>query len=516
MSGAVMRTERKSVLVVEDDRALAELIRDELEAEGHAVRTAATLAEARAELARALPALVVSDLRLPDGNGMALVGELVERAAAPGGVDAARAGAQFDDSVPAIIVITAFGSVRQAVEALQAGADDFLTKPLDLDHFGLCVRRVLEARRLRDEVSRFRALSDDTGFHGIYGQSAPMRALFEQIRVIGRADGPVLVIGESGTGKELVARALHAESARAGQPFLAVNCAGIPPELLESEFFGHAAGAFTGARQARKGLLQEASGGTLLLDEIGEMPMALQAKLLRALQDGSIRAVGQDREARVDVRIIAATHRDLRQKVADGEFREDLYYRLETFSLVVPPLRDRAEDRELLAIRFLRELGIARGRDIDGFSDEALAMIEQYAFPGNVRELRNMVERAVAFCTDRVVRPAHLPERLREAGRVGVGAGSGAAAGVGGGAAIVGANAAGGPLALPADPDASALLAGAVLPTLDELQRRYLRLVLKRVGGNKRRAAALLGIGRRTLYRWLDEDPDDPATSESV
>lgn len=465
------------LLLVEDDGALSHLIRDELESEGWHVTAVYNVADARHWLADNQPELIVTDLRLPDGYGMDLVHEVMD-------------GAESEGARPGVIVITAFGSVPQAVEALQAGADDFLTKPLDLDHFLLTVRRVQETRSLRSELNRFRELSRDQGFHGIYGQSTSMRALFEQIRVIGRAHGPVLINGESGTGKELVARALYRESDRADGPFLAVNCAGIPQELLESEFFGHASGAFTGARKSRKGLLQEADGGTLLLDEIGEMPLSLQAKLLRALQDGSIRPVGQDKEETVDVRIIAATHRDLKQKVDAGEFREDLYYRLETFALQVPPLRDRDEDKELLAQRFLQELATAQRKSISGYSTEALDFIRRYSFPGNVRELQNITERAVAFCSGDWIEPQHLPSRLEEA--------------------VAAPAADSTPSAAEASPehrDDGDLLSGPVLPTLDELQKRYVRLVLDQVDGNKRRAAALLGIGRRTLYRWLDEQP---------
>lgn len=469
-----MSQNQASLLLVEDDGALAHLITDELESDGWQVHAHSNLTSARDWLQTHQPEMIVTDLRLPDGLGM----ELVHETTADGEDSAPR---------PGVIVITAFGSVPQAVEALQAGADDFLTKPLDLDHFLLSIRRVQENRSVRHELNQFRQLSKDQGFHGIYGQSASMRALFEQIRVIGRAHGPVLINGESGTGKELVARALYLESERANEPFLAVNCAGIPQELLESEFFGHASGAFTGARKSRKGLLQEADGGTLLLDEIAEMPLSLQAKLLRALQDGSIRPVGQDTEETVDVRIIAATHQDLKQKVAEGAFREDLYYRLETFALTVPPLRERGDDRELLAQRFLQQLAMSQRKPIQGFSPESVGLLQRYSFPGNVRELQNITERAVAFCNESWIQPTHLPDRLKEAvldqrelARTEVTAAESARSNGG-------------------------LLDGPMLPTLEQLQKRYVKMVLEEVDGNKRRAAALLGIGRRTLYRWLDD-----------
>lgn len=460
------------ILLIEDDQALARLITDELEAEGWSLVVHHQIQSAMDWLTINQPALIVTDLRLPDGDGMKVVEQVVTH--------------WPEEQRPGLIVITAFGSVRQAVHALQAGADDFLTKPLDLEHFLLAVERVVATRKLHDELFQFRKLNRQPAFHQMFGRSEAMRNLFEQIKVIGRAQGPVLINGESGTGKELVAKALHAESDRADGPFLAVNCAGIPQELLESEFFGHAAGSFTGAKKARKGLLQEANGGSLLLDEIGEMPMALQAKLLRALQDGSIRPVGQDTEEKVDVRIIAATHRDLKQKVVEGSFREDLFYRLETFALSVPPLREREEDREILAQQFLQQLVVSQGRKIQGFSDKALEIIREYAFPGNVRELQNVVERAFAFCSEEWVQPHHLPTRLLENQST--------------------------PQEL-VTPDMEKhnddLLAGAVLPTLDQLQKRYVNMVLQEVGGNKRRAAALLGIGRRTLYRWLDEESDE-------
>lgn len=460
---------RRRALLLEDDAALAALIMDELEAEGWELQRAEKLADAQAMLGAQMPELIITDLRLPDGNGMTLVNEVVARFP--------------KEKRPGIIVITAFGSVRQAVEALKAGADDFLTKPLDLDHFLICVSRVMENLTLRDEVQRYRKLGLDSDFHGLVGNSDVMRALYEQIRLTARAQGPVLVWGESGTGKELVARAIHEESERAGQPYLAVNCAGIPQELLESEFFGHAVGAFTGAERGRRGLLQEADGGTLMLDEIGEMPLSLQAKLLRALQDGSIRPLGQDKEERVNVRIIAATHQDLQHKVAEGSFREDLYYRLETFSLKIPPLREREDDLELLVHRFLSQFVIAQGRDIEGCSESAMTLLRAYQFPGNVRELQNIVERAVAYCSTQRIQPENLPERLR-----------------------TGSEQVGSQQDATQDTEALGLLAGSVLPSMEELQRRYARLVLERVAGNKRRAAALLGIGRRTLYRWLENE----------
>jgi len=385
-------------------------------------------------------------------------------------------------AAPAFLVITAFGSIQQAVAALKEGADEFLTKPLDLEHFALAVGRALETRRLRDEVRRFQQLLSDDRFHGMLGRSRVMRGLFDQIRQLARAEGPVLVIGESGTGKELVARAVHAESERAGGPFLAINCAGLPAELLESEFFGHVAGAFTGANRAHKGLFQQADGGTLFLDEIGEMPLPLQAKLLRVLQEGTIRPVGAERELSVDVRIIAASNRPLETEAGREAFREDLFFRLETFILQVPPLRDREEDLELLAAGFVAHFAARSGRPVRGIAPAALAQLRRYPFPGNVRELQNAIERAVTFCHGRSIELEHLPSRIADY-------------------RDDKARSAGAELL-------TQLSDGPLLPTLEELELRYIEHVLKLVDGNKRRAAALLGIGRRTLYRRLGERED--------
>jgi two-component system response regulator AtoC len=454
------------VLLLEDDPALNQLIVEEMESQGHRVTSIETLRDAVQVLKTQRTDLIVTDLRLPDGDGMALL-QIAQALPEP----------------PAVIVITAFGSVRQAVKALQAGADDFLTKPLDLEHLLLSAGRVLSNRAIRTELQQFRQLNTDHGFHGLYGKSPAVKKLFMQIQMLAKAQGPVLILGESGTGKELVARALHAESPRVGKPFLAVNCAGIPAELLESEFFGHASGSFTGAKAGRKGLLQQADGGTLLLDEIGEMPLMLQAKLLRALQDGWIRPVGEDEEIQVNVRILAATHQDLRKAVEEGRFREDLYYRLETFALQVPPVRDREDDIDLLALRFLRLSATAQQKQVKNFTAEALKALRRYPFPGNVRELQNVVERAVVFCAGEQITLKDLPERVQLDATPATGA-----LPVGGQSLAV---------------HEPVLLEGAVWPTLDEMQKRYVQLILKEVDGNKRRAAALLGIGRRTLYRWL-------------
>lgn len=453
------------VLLVEDDAALLRLICDELQAAGYKVETASSVKDAQQLLAEGRFDLVVTDLRLPDGTGHDVL-----------------AAAQESEPRPASLVITAFGSVSDAVAALKKGADDFLTKPLEMDHFLLSVDRLIEQSFLRRDYARLKQTLQSTSNHGIAGNSPQIQRLREQITVIAATEGPVLITGESGTGKELVARSLHAQSDRRDGPFVAINCAGIPDALIESELFGHEAGAFTDARKKHAGIFCQASGGTLLLDEIGEMPLALQAKLLRVLQEGSVRAIGASGEQAVDVRVVAATHRNIEQLVSCGEFREDLYYRLETFKLEIPPLRLRREDIALLAHLFLRQHASETRRDIDGFDAMTLDVLNAYAFPGNVRELSNVVERAVAFCQGRLISAADLPARLLENELVPS------------------------PLAVSTMQQASdeSLLDG--LPTLDVLQRRYARQVLERTSGNKQQAAAILGVTRSTLYRWLAQD----------
>lgn len=455
----------ETILLIEDDSGLRELLQEELEAEGYQVTACGDAEQGKQLLVSQAPDLLISDLRLPGADGLSLLTSL-----APA------------ESPPAVLIITAFGSVQQAVKALQAGADDFLTKPLEMDHFLLTVSRLLENRKLRSEVQHYRSLLAVEQFNGMIGQSPAMQQMFQQIRQIADADGPVLVQGESGTGKELVARALHDQSSRRDGPYMVVNCGGIPSELMESEFFGHAAGAFTGARTQRAGLFQQANGGSLLLDELGEMPLALQAKLLRVLQDGKVRPVGSDHEIQLDVRIIGATNRNLTEAVADGSFREDLFYRLETFALQVPPLRARGDDILQLTKFFLTRFNARQKQSIKGFSDAALTMLQHYSFPGNVRELQNAVERAATFCDTVLIEVQHLPQRIREHTDT---------------------------AALPSSNTTLSILPSPTidieaLPSLETVQRQYIHQVLAAADGNKRRAADILGITRRTLYRWIE------------
>jgi two-component system, NtrC family, response regulator AtoC len=455
------------VWVIEDDKALGSLLCEEIQDAGLNPLWMAAAEDALTALEKKQPDLIVCDLKLPGMDGLRFLKTIQEK---------------FPDTGPGFLIITAFGTISRAVEALKAGADDFLAKPLDLEHFMLAVKRILERKHLAKTVIQMRGFLAMDSFHGMYGQSRPMCLLFEQIRQVAKARGPVLILGESGTGKELVAHAVHRESGRAGGPFLPVNCAGIPENLMESEFFGHAQGAFTGAGKGRQGLFVEAGGGSLLLDEISEMPLFLQAKLLRVLQDGKLRRVGENKEYQVDVRILAATHKEIEKAVQQKNFREDLFFRLETFTLRVPPLRDRGQDIEMLANRFLQQFALGLDKAIKGFSSHALDLILQYPFPGNVRELRNAIERAVTFAPGKKIQAAHLPARMRNHGEKPE-------------------------LSLPANrffPEKEKR----ILP-LAQMEKRYIQHVLSQEKGNKRRAAALLGIGRRTLYRKLGSDPDE-------
>lgn len=460
--------DRKNVriLLVEDDDNLGALLKDEIECMGCTARHVNSAEDALVALAEDAPDIVVSDLRLPGMNGLELLQKVI---------------ADNPELHPDFVIITAFGSVSKAVESLHMGAEDFLTKPIDLDHFKITLERIYERRAMRSEIREMKSLvQSDSMYHGMVGRSQAMINLFQQIKQVAKAESPVLVSGESGTGKELVARAVHAEGCPENSPFVAVNCAGIPNDLLESEFFGHESGAFTGAGKSRQGLFEEAEGGTLLLDEISEMPMALQAKLLRVLQDGRIRPVGGNRERQVNVRIIAATNRELESLVEEGCFREDLFYRLETFQLKLPPLRAREGDIDLLAGMLLNKYSAIAGKRIKGFSRRAMELLHLYDFPGNVREMQNSIERAVVFCPDSDIRPEHFPQRMQDSYRE------------------LGEN--------QVRQLFSAVGAvGEALPKLEDMERMYIRYVLDRVDGNKKLAAEKLGIARRTLYRRLGD-----------
>jgi DNA-binding NtrC family response regulator len=452
-------TTRGVILVVDDDAAMRDFLREELEREGFRVIGAT---DGRAGVERVKQGgidLVVSDVKMPDLDGLDLLREV--RAVEPS---------------PYVITITAFGSIDTAIRAVKLGAYDYITKPFELDQLLVTIDKALGERELRSEVHRLRAeVARRDHMDNIIGRSVGMQEIFSLIRRVSASPANVLITGESGTGKELVARAIHAHSPRKGRPFVAVNCAAIPDNLLESELFGYKRGAFTDARSDRAGLLVEADGGTLFLDEVAELPLGLQPKLLRVLQDREVRPLGANRPERVDVRLIAATNRDIEARLKAGEMREDLYYRLNVIQLQLPPLRARNEDLLPLADHFLARAAERSGKPLKGFSEAAKKVLIGYHWPGNVRELENVVERAVALCEREIVGPEDLPPSMRERRNQ--------------------------------DRLAAALAQGL---TLEELEREYIERVLDAEGGNKTRAAQRLGLDRTTLYRKLEEYAASP------
>ncbi|HDP89952.1 MAG TPA: sigma-54-dependent Fis family transcriptional regulator [Thioalkalivibrio sp.] len=375
------------ILVIDDEEIIRNGLARLLGREGYTVDTAGSLQEARAALAVRGYALALCDLRLPDGEGTELLAEAGD--------------------LP-VVIMTSYASVRSAVDAMKQGAVDYIAKPFDHDEVLLLVARSLKQRRLEEENARLRSDLEATWpVGGMIGESAAMQRVFSWVDKIADTDATVLIRGESGTGKELVARAIHERSARRDQAIVAVNCAAIPETLIEAELFGHEKGAFTGAIRPRQGLIEAADGGTLFLDEIGELTPAAQARLLRVLQEGEIRRVGATGERHVDIRLVAATHRDLEAMVREGSFREDLYYRLKVVQLELPPLRDRPEDLEPLTAYLLDKIGRRLRRPPPALGTEARQAIARHAWPGNVRELENALERAVILA-DGTITPEHL------------------------------------------------------------------------------------------------------------
>ena len=378
-----------SALIVDDEHDIRELLVLTLGRMGLRTDTAANLDAARAQLAQHSYNLCLTDMRLPDGSGIDLVAEI----------------SAHHPNTPTA-VITAFGNVEAAVEALKAGAFDFVSKPVDLAVLRSLVQRALDLnQRRRDDNGKVRA---DAGLSRLTGDSPAMQALRATVAKVARSQAPIAINGESGVGKELVAHTIHAEGGRASGPFVPVNCGAIPAELMESEFFGHKKGSFTGAHADKAGLFQAADGGTLFLDEIAELPLPMQVKLLRAIQEKSIRPVGASAEVQVDVRILSATHKDLAALVADGRFRHDLYYRINVIELRVPPLRERGNDLPILADTILARLAHAQGRAVPQLGADALAALQAYPFPGNVRELENILERALALADDDTIQASDL------------------------------------------------------------------------------------------------------------
>jgi DNA-binding NtrC family response regulator len=443
-------TPHERILVVDDEEQMRDLLVKVLERKGYQVSVCGNGVDALAFLEREPADLVVTDVRMPGLSGM----------------EALRAIKELNPDI-VVIIMTAFGSIDQAVQAVKEGAYDYINKPFKIDEMLLTIEKALDERRLRHEVSTLRQeLRTRYHFENLIGKSRAMQEIFGLIEQVAGSRSTVMVYGKSGTGKELVAKAIHYNSPRSTRAFVAVNCAAIPAELLESELFGHEKGSFTGAIATKIGKFELATGGSLFLDEVGSMRLDLQAKILRALQEREVERVGGTRTIKIDVRVIAATNRDLKKAVEEGTFREDLYYRLNVVPITLPDLKDRQEDIPLLANHFVQKFAQESNPAIREISKEAMAVLMSHAWPGNVRELENVIERAVTLGHGPAVLSTDLPTHL-----------------------------AGG-----ANPLERALTREA---TLEDLERDYIAMILQRTKGHQIRAATILGIDRRTLYRKI-------------
>jgi DNA-binding NtrC family response regulator len=446
----VGRMGRRQIVVVDDDAQMRDMLADILREEGYDVDLASDGKEALELLSRKPCDVVISDIRMNGMDGIELLGRMHDA----------------HPDVP-VLMVTAFGSIDTAIESIKAGAFHFITKPFKIDDVVMMVERALADRALRDENLRLRKeVSRRYAFGSIIGRSKAMADLFALVELVAAGHSTVLIFGESGTGKELVARAIHYNGPRAKKPFIPLNCAAIPEGLLESELFGHVRGSFTGAVANKRGLIVDADGGTLFLDEIGDMPLPLQAKLLRVLQERRVRPVGGNQDVAVDVRIITATHRDLKVEARAGRFREDLFYRLSVIPLHLPSLRERRDDIPLLADHFLTRFATDTSVPRKTLSPDAQEALLRYHWPGNVRELENVMERLTVLTRGAQITPADLPPAIRGVEKAGHGI----------------------------DLDRHM--------TLEELERDYVIKILREVGGNKERAARILGVNRRTLTRW--------------
>ena len=443
-----------TVLVTDDDHASLEATASALRAAGHVVLAVTSQEAALAELVRAPIDVLLVDLGTPSLGGLDFCAHVV--------------GNRPD--VP-VIVMTAQGKLDLAIGAIRAGAYDFLLKPVPGPVLLVSVNRAAQHRSLLRQLNLLARANEPPDFDGVIAQSAVMQRVLEVIRRVADTEASLLIAGASGTGKEVIARAVHRNSRRRGGPFVSINCAALPEALLESELFGHARGAFTDARQAHNGLFQQAQGGTFFLDEIGEMPLGLQPKLLRALQERTIRPVGSSTEIPIDVRIVAATNQDLETSVEEKRFRSDLFFRVNVVNVSLPPLRARGADIVLLAQHFLEHFAVRASKPVRALSPAAAEKLLAYDWPGNVRELQNCMERAIALGRHDAVGPEDLPDRIRSHS----------------------------PSVLARATDDPA----ALLP-LREVERRYVARILAMVDGNKTTAARLLGIDRKTLYRKLD------------
>jgi DNA-binding NtrC family response regulator len=452
--------ETARILVVDDDVEFARMVERLLASEGYRAAHAGTSRAALDALSRRPFDILLTDLKMPEGSGMELLRVVRERH-------------------PAIevVIMTGYGTIESTVEAMKLGAADFIPKPFENEELLLHLEQVAKVRSLEREVARLKGeLNERYGFEHLIGSTPAMLRLLERMRAAARTTSNVLISGESGTGKELVARAIHHGGERARGPFKPINCAALPRELIESELFGHVRGSFTNAVQDHEGLFRAAHGGTLFLDEIAEMPRETQAKLLRAIEEGRVRPVGSTEEVAVDCRIIAATNRDPLASVKKGALREDLYYRLSVISLEAPPLRERLEDVPLLVQHFVAQFNERLGKRIRGFEGRAIEALMKYAWPGNIRELRNLVEGVFAMVDGDEIRVADLPPKVAPR---------------------------------PSLEDTPAVLAPDTVPPLEEtlrsIERDLIVRALRIAEGNKSRAAELLGVSRKRIYRKLEE-----------
>jgi DNA-binding NtrC family response regulator len=447
---------RGTILIVDDEQPICEMLEDHLKRQGFRPTWYTSAETALDALKTESFDVLLTDMNLPNMNGI----ELCERIVAN------------RPDIP-VIVITAFGSMETAIAAIRAGAYDFVNKPIDMEFLALALDRAVKHHNLQEKVKLLdEALKQSHRFDALIGESPPICKLMNRLARVADTETSILITGETGTGKELVAQALHNQSRRHKGPFVAVNCAALPDALLESELFGHKSGAFTDAKTERKGLFFQASGGTLFFDEIGDFPLVLQPKLLRSLEERCVRPIGGTSEVAFDVRIIAATNRDIETAVEEGRFREDLYYRINVIQIDIPPLRERGTDILLIAQHFVEQFAIRSGKQTAGISNTAAEKLLNYTWPGNVRELRNTIERAVVLTRYEKISVDDLPGKIR-------------------------------------DYKASHFLVGSDTPNelvpIQEVERRYILHVLKTVGGNKTLAARVLGLDRKTLYRKLQQ-----------
>ena len=449
------------VLIVDDELDLATSCQRLLDNNGYRTAIATSGEEALASVHDEQPHLVLTDLKMPGMGGMTLLRQLKEEHP---GVE--------------VVMMTAYSTIEDAVEAMRLGAVDFVPKPFTPDHLSIVIEKALEDRSLREENRSLKdQLSRHFSFDNIIGKSAAMAQIFEAIRKIADSDINVLVSGASGTGKELIARSIHANSRRKGKAFVPINCGALPENLVESEIFGYEKGAFTGAAKSKPGLLEEAHGGTFFMDEIGELPPALQVKFLRVLEDGRFRRLGSNQEREVNARLICASNRNLEQQVDEGEFREDLFYRINTFPIHIPPLRQRRDDIELLANHYLQVYAEKNQKEVNDISPEAMELLRSCEWRGNVRELQNVIERALILSDGELIQPGHLPDSVRKIDTVS------------------GSDSAEYRLDLPFK-DAKERL-------IENFERRYIVDVLKNFKGNVSRSAEHSGIDRRSLHRLL-------------